>query len=169
MIFEIGDTPEPLPGAPFYSAQDYALGYRVEDPNEAARRRGSGGVTCLALNTVQIDLAIETRLCLWAWGYCPHTSWRRRTLNPPSATRGSLRVISSGSFVVGVSIPIGPSEWRRFFDPDKGWLCLAPDDDLVDGETVEFAHDTIAVVHPNECITLWVRLSGGIQPPKIPA
>ena len=109
MRFEILQEPGPIMGRPVYRTKDYAFAYEVQQPQEGARRRGHSGIAALSLNTLQIDVAIESGLWLWASGYCPHTSWRERVLTAPSSKRGALRVIPSVEFVRGVSIPVGPA------------------------------------------------------------
>jgi hypothetical protein len=155
--FELLETLDPLGGIPQYVVRDYAFEYVAADQNEANRRRGGRGTTSLTMDTLQLEVAIETCLCLWVWGYCPTTSWKFKPLSPPESRLGGLRVLSDVDLQAGVSLAMDPETWTRWFDKTNGWFSCEREGSSSQSTSIEFATDTIAVLDGNELVALWVK------------
>jgi hypothetical protein len=155
--FEVLSSPSYVSGCPRYVNEDYAFSFQM-DPGEQAQRQGEHGTTSFVVDTLQLEVAVDTSLCLYIWGYCPMGRWERTTLMPPVARRGSLRAVHDKPLVPAVSIGleqmIGTTAW---FDPDSGWFCVGKKEIASDVQAVEFATGCVAVVADGRLSSLWVR------------
>ncbi len=115
------------------------------------RERGS-----LALDTLAIDYAVPSMRLLYVWGYAPREAWRRlRVTLPPNVKSGQVfveldRVIQRGQ-VVQLGDRLSTS---MKFDKRTGWFeCSIGDSD----RGIEFAENTIAGLHGDELVAVWLR------------
>ncbi len=160
--FEILDTPSPINGQLRYVSEDYAFDFRMDSSQEA--RRGNGGATSFAVDTLQLEVAIDTSLCLYIWGYCPMGKWQCASLLPPTARRGSLQAIYDKPLTPGVSIGLeNMLPAHAWFDPDSGWFCMGNKDVPASAEPVEFATNCVAVVMDRGLSSLWIRPDNWIE------
>lgn len=154
--FEILTSPSPVNGSLRYVSEDYAFNFRMDVGEEG--RQGKQGATSFVVDTLQLEVAVDTSLCLYIWGYCPMGRWGRSSLSPPIAQRGSLRAIHDKPLVPAVSIGleymVSANAW---FDPDSGWFCMGIKEVASDAQAVEFAAGCVAVVADGRLSSLWVR------------
>lgn len=155
--FEILSSPSYVCGRPRYVSEDYAFSFQM-NPGEQERWQGKQGTTSFVVDTVQLEVAIDTSLCLYIWGYCPMGRWERTSLSPPGARRGSLRASHDKPLVPAVSIGlehmIATTAW---FDPDSGWFCMGNKEIASEVQAVEFATGCVAVIADGRLSSLWVR------------
>lgn len=156
--FECLSRPTELKGLPHYVLDDYAFDFQVADETEATARKGKAGTTSLILGTLQMEVSIESNLCLYVWGYCPFMKWKALAVAPPSSQAGALQVAIDRAFTAGVSVGIEEMiSPTPHFNPNTGWFCMGnsetPDDSLV----IEFATDTLAAVQAGRLLSLWVK------------
>jgi|ERR671937_189313 hypothetical protein len=113
------------------------------------------------MDTLQIDVSVETRLLLSVWGYAPKEGWTFRALPQPRFAPGGLRVKEGAELIAGVSIRnLGP-ETEFIFDPTSGWFCAKSRQfDLGNSgnsETVLFASDTCGLILDGYLEALFIR------------
>ena len=116
--------------------------------------RPERGVASLLINDIQIEMDDEGRL-IYVWGLCPHESWTRATLAPPSAKTGRLHYFG-GEVVPGVSERLNVSNrWGVINDISSCWMCIG--DENAQGEGIEFAPGAVAVLKEEHLVALWLR------------
>jgi hypothetical protein len=155
--FEVLSSPSPVSGHPRYVSEDYAFSFQM-DLGELEERQGKQRTTSFVVDTLQLEVAVDTSLCLYIWGYSPMEKWERTSLTPPIAQRGLLRATHDKPLVPAVSIGLEhmmPA--TAWFDPDTGWFCMGNKVVAAGVEAVEFATGCIAVVADGRLSSLWVR------------
>ncbi len=145
-------------GHAYYVVDDHAFNFRL-DTNEQKDRKGVGGTTSFVVDTLQLEVAVDSSLCLYVWGYCPLGKWKQSSLTPPSASLGGLRVRYDKPLVPGVSIGLEdmvPTQAR--FDPCSGWFCMGDDRNVPNAQAIEFATGCIAVIGADgRLASIWVK------------
>lgn len=146
-----------LRGRPQYIIEDYSFDFKMAGDDEFNVRTGLLGTTSIAIGTLQIELSVQTHICLFAWGYCPYSCWAAASLCTPSHIEGAL-MVQDTHLVAGVSVSVGmPAQPTTRFDPHSGWFCIGDPGISQDASAVEFATDTIAVVSMGKLVSLWIR------------
>ncbi len=80
---------QPLAGEAIYLRHDHAFRFKVAVPDAARERTGTMGTAAIALDTLEVEVGVETGLCLWLAGYSPVTGWRQRAVTPPASEAGA--------------------------------------------------------------------------------
>lgn len=158
--YSIADEVEHLAGDPIYLRNDHAFDFLPADAAAVRQHAGKLGTTSVVLDTLQLDVGIETGLCLWVHGYSPTTGWNLRSVVPPPSQAGGLRCSAEDGLRQGVSIRAMVGKPSVYFDTSSGWFCAAATQawPRVDGErAVQIATDTLALVSPDELLALFVR------------
>lgn len=151
-------TSRALPGALEYRRADHAFAFEPECDATAWKEIGAGKRTSLAIDTLQIEVAIPTGRLLYVWGYHPVEGWREDVLRPPASQPGRLHVESSEVMIPGVSVAMNDElPWITSYDPSCGWICVRDPKGGNASEVVEFASDTLAEVAGNRLIALWLH------------
>jgi hypothetical protein len=134
---------------PIYVASDYAF---------SAEPRPKGCALSVSVNELQLMVDEDDRRVTFVEGYCPHFSWKARTLITPRAHRAGLVVVFDEEPVPGVSRRVsGEARWPVFIDPGSGWVCVG-EPVSTPSAAVEFAVDTIAVLdEQGRLCSLWLR------------
>jgi len=155
--FEIDSEPYSVVGEPYYASGDYALAFD-EKGSRLDGLKSVGATTSFVIDTIQIEVEIETSLCVYVWGYCPIGSWRRTSLPSLISTPGTLRGTCNDPLQLGVSIGIeamvSATVW---FDSSTGWVCVGRPEPDTGSQTVEFAPHTLAVVNEYRLQSVWVQ------------
>jgi hypothetical protein len=140
-----------------YVFGDYAFDFQM-DVAEQEERCGTQRTTSFVVDTLQLEVAVDTSLCRFIWGYCPIGKWECCSLSPPTTHHGSLRASYQKPLVSGVSIGlekmVPPTAW---FDPESGWFCMGNKRDDAEAEAVEFATGCLAVVVSGRLSSLWMK------------
>lgn len=154
--FDIQAAPSPhLEGTPRYVMEDHAFDFT---PRDAIGPRAPGGRTSFVVDTLQLEVDIESSTCLYLWGYCPRGRWTKSTLMAPASRSGLLKVVSSTRLQPGVSVGLeGMVEPKMRFDPISGWFCIGRSDVGRECRSVEFASGCLAVVEDQVLRSLWIR------------
>ncbi len=154
--FEILGSPLPVSGLLRYVSEDYAFNFRMGVSEQ--ERQGKEGTTSFVVDTLQLEVAVDSSLCLYIWGYCPMGRWEQSSLSPPNARPGSLRASHDKPLIPGVAVGlesmVPPNAW---FDPDSGWFCMGNKNVAPDAEAVEFATGCLAVVVHGRLSSLWIK------------
>jgi hypothetical protein len=156
--FEILPGVAPVRGHPRYVKEDYAFGFQMEGGGKESRK-GTQGTTSFVMDTLQLEVAVDSSLCLYIWGYCPTGRCKRSPLSPPMAQPGSLRAIHDAPLIPGVSVGleemIPATAW---FDPTSGWLCMGNNEAPAVAQAVECARGCLAIVLADGWLSsLWVK------------
>jgi hypothetical protein len=130
------------------------------------------GCECSIL-IVNIELCFdaETRRASEIGGYHPDAKWIHKLLTPPHAFTGSL-ILLDDTIEDGDIVSLeGSFEWSTFYDPTSGWVCVGNEQTSAEDEAVEFAANTIVVLHQQQIKALWLRPvfveeAGDIKPPS---
>src|SRR5690349_3160897 len=90
--FQVLPGPYPVQGHPRYVREDYAFGFQM-DGGEIESRKRTQGTTSFTVDTLQLEVAVDSSLCLYIWGYYPTGRWKQYHLSPPAAHPGSLMAV----------------------------------------------------------------------------
>jgi hypothetical protein len=142
-----------------YVSRDHAFDFLPADTAIAAEREGTQGRASIVLDTLQVEVSVETGLCLWVSGYCPTTGWSSSAVEVPSIEPGGLSSLAEGGLRPGVGVRATDGVPKRWFDPSTGWFCATGRGDLnLDAKhALEIATDTIITVSDNRLIAVFVR------------
>jgi hypothetical protein len=148
----------PLVGEPIYVSGDHAFNFRPADSDAVGERAGQLGTTSVVLDTLQLEVGVETGQCLWVWGYSPVTGWAKRTLLVPSVEPGGVRCSTGAGLQRGVSMAAIDGAYR-YFDPSSGWFCTAATDTWLDlgARALEIATGTILLLTDDDLMAVFVR------------
>lgn len=150
----------PLEGLLRYVAAEYSFAFEVASPADLHRRLGHGGVTSLSVGTLQLEVAIEPRLLLFAWGLHPREAWLLRAVGRPNATNGAVRLDGDTPLERGVAVPLAAvGEWTTVFDESTGWLCIAEDHDHPNGDLTLIATGVVVGLNDGRLTSLWLAPS----------
>lgn len=157
LCFEIMSYPPSVTGRESYVIEDHAFDFEM-DMFQVEQRVGVQQSTSFVVDTLQLEVAVDSSLCLYIWGYSPMGRWEQSSLSPPLAQRGSLRAIHDEPLVPGVSIGLEKMlQTNAWFDTDSGWFCLGNKDTALGAEAVEFATCCLAVVVGGRLSSLWIK------------
>lgn len=155
--FKALPAPSPVSGKAYYALDDSAFSFEM-DYKQSEHRVGPQGSASFSIKTLQLEVDIDTSLCIYTWGYCPVGNWKYSLLAPPTAQAGSLQALSAGPMLRGVSVDI---EWmvrpQAWFDPTCGWFCMGNKECVVDAIAVEFASGSLGVVADGRLQSLWIK------------
>lgn len=158
MRFVFSSEEKPLSGRCIYRAYEYSFDFEPDNREEVIQRAGEKGTTSLVIGTLQIEVGILSAALLYAWGYHPHTSWRRDHLPPISWEKGCVKVQFDQEPIIGVSQGLAEvGEWQTTYDANTGWICVSSHRDDAGERYVEFAEDTIAGLANEKLVSLWLR------------
>jgi len=135
-------TPAPLvEGRPAYVLGDHAFMFQALSRPDVLEVVGDAGTTSLALNTLQLEVSLRSRRCLWLWGYSPRTRWISGEIPDPKAEAGSVEVLGV-QLAPGISIKIPGAPFREEFDAASGWFGVFASR-RAEGQAVRIATDTV--------------------------
>lgn len=142
-------------------AEDIIVGRAVYDTaNSTFQFEGDvRGVTSVLMcrDYVQMEVDEDGR-ALYVWGFAPQQWWIDTSARPPQSSRGSLRVEPDDERIPGISIRVpGASEWEISYDSHTSWICVGSITTTEGAQAIEFASDTIAIVHQNKLEAIWIR------------
>lgn len=154
--FEILTCHPVLRGRPHYIIEDHSFSFLMDVDQE--ERCGKLGTTSFAIDTLQLEISIESKLCLFLSGYCPLGLWKGASLSPPTNKPGSLRANYKSplhpAIVVGIDSMVPPYPW---FDTNSGWFCMGRKEPQGGAAAVEFATGCLGVVVDRKLSSLWIK------------
>ncbi len=156
--FEVCRQITSLAGRQLYIPSDYAFDFVPADPIVLQQRTGRLGVSSVLIETLQLEIGIETRMALYVWGYCPHLSWAIADVVRPRSYVAALKVLTEHTLLPGDAINLDSSgAWQLKHDPTSNWFYAGLQDVHEDIEYVEFVEDGIAGLHNGALVSLWMR------------
>ena len=148
-----------LEGSLVYATQDHAFRFDPGSPAAMAERTGTAGVTSLAIGTLQIEVGVGSRLVLFVWGLHPRAQWVEDRLTGPAFRRGTVEVLYPPGLRRGVSVGLAEVKaWSTVFDPETGWLRVAPSGELRDDTHVLVATGVVlGLRRDGELGSIWLQ------------
>lgn len=158
MEFDTLATCSKLDGKLVYRESEYSLDFEPDQGFISHDIAGQQGTTSIMIDTLQIEVALETRRLLYVWGYFPAVRWERATVLPISAAQGCVRIRTGAQLIIGVTLALGAAEdWRREYDATSGWLSIHCATPTEHDRAVEFATGCVAVLREERLIALWLH------------
>jgi len=149
---------EPLDGILRYVEEEHSFRFDVASPVDLEVRSGAAGVTSLSIGTLQIEVGVETRLALFAWGLHPRHSWRPGALRVPRLRICGARIETPVPLQRGVSLAIADTgEWSTKFDEGTGWVLTAPDTESVSEQVLLIAKGVAVGITDGALDSLWLH------------
>ncbi|MCW1100057.1 hypothetical protein OJ963_40415 [Streptomyces sp. RS2] len=145
----------PLEGLLTYDDSEYGFSFNAQSGDSLSERLGSEGVASALIGTLQLEVDIESREVLFAWGYFPNVRGVVSKLDTPQFSPGRVFISSDHSFEPGVSFDIPGKGWRVSYDPSSGWVafCL---NDAAGAEFVRIAGGTVLGISDGDLVSLWL-------------
>jgi len=158
-FFEIDFALPPLQGALLYVQSEHSIDFEPSSLNARTTRTGVGGSASLSVGTLQIEVAVDTGLLMYPWGYHPSESWSRQPLPPVVVRSACVRCVPDVSLVAGVGYDITESgNWSTFYDDVTGWLCVTDGSlPLESVEVFEFATSVAVSLDGSRLTGLWLK------------
>ena len=69
-----------LEGQLIYNSEEYSFDFRPRSNQELSNRVGNEGTTSITIDTLQIEVDIESGLALYVFGYYPYKIWHLEKL-----------------------------------------------------------------------------------------
>lgn len=142
------------PGKLMYRGQP---GYRKKDWGFDFEPPQVGGDCAVLVGDVEILFDSVLRCACQLSGFCPHTRWIRKSLSVPEAFMGSFLLLDDTIDAPDIVRLDGTPDWNVSYDPQTGWICIGYDTHDSADVSVEFATDTIAVLHTTYLKALWLK------------
>ncbi|GAA1719357.1 hypothetical protein [Streptomyces yatensis] len=117
-----------LPGELLYSKSEYGFRFQAANAKELVTNEGGRGFTSVSIDTLQIEISVQTCRALYVWGYEPYTSWRNEDFDAPEARPGLVFLQPSEPYEEGVSLSIPARHWGRRYNRSTGWFATSPHD-----------------------------------------
>ena len=151
-----------IQGNAFYIIADHTFDFRLEE--QERRRIGNKGTTSFVIDTLQMEVAVDSSQSLYIWGYSPMGKWKKAVLTPPNASYGALVARHTLSLIPGVAVGLEDMVLpNALFDPDAGWFCMGSKNLPTDSVAVEFATGCIAVLVNGAIFSLWVKPENSLE------
>jgi hypothetical protein len=133
-----------LRGRPLYVLGDHAFNFHAAPGADPLEVVDDAEMTSLALDTLQIEVSLRTRRCLWLWGYSPRRGWLPGRIQDPAAEDGGVEV-ADVELMRGVSPRIPDAPIREVFDRGTGWFGVFATAEPR-GRAVRISTDTVLFV-----------------------
>lgn len=149
----------PLVGLAVYRRGEYSFDFLAGSPVDVSDRVGNGGVASLTIDTLQIELAVESGQLLFAWGYEYFGRWKDGQLGWPDWAEAEVSARDIEPWESGMGYTVGATpEWSSVFDADSGWVRffdqrVAPADE----DRYLIASDTVVGLVESSLSSLWLR------------
>ncbi len=146
-----------LRGRLLYDSEEYSFRYEVHDEADLQRRAGVEGATSLVIDTLQVEVGVETGPNLFVWGYFPSTSWREARLPTPEMRAGVVTVEPADELEAGVSIAIArDSRWTSESHPSMGLVRVSVADS--GGESITQVADGVGIgIADRKIRSIWLN------------
>jgi acyl dehydratase len=149
---------EPLAGVPRYRTDEWAFDFDVLAPQDYIDRTVAGGVTSLAIGTLQLEVAVETKMVLYVWGMHPHTQWDRASLPAPTARPGLVTVRTPKPLLPGCTVSLAPvGAWATVYDEATGWVRVTPRGHTASETLVIVASGTALGITEDRIDAVWIQ------------
>lgn len=145
-----------LEGVLTYDESEYGFSFSAQNGEALSERLGSEGVTSLLIGTLQLEVDIESREVLFAWGYFPNIRGSVSRLIPPRCKSGRVFISSEHSLEPGVSIEVPGDKWRVEYDPSTGWIAIHLKN-AADLDLVRIANGTVLGIENGDLASVWLN------------
>jgi hypothetical protein len=146
----------PLAGLLRYSRADMGFSFETASLPDLAARVGHQGVSSLVIDTLQLEVGVETGQVLYAWGYCPESSWLPAVLKPPTHSGARIVAIVDPPLEEAVSVSISRSPWKIQVDRDSEWVLISPSEATAE-RVVEVADGILLGLAETKLNSIWLR------------
>jgi hypothetical protein len=131
------------------------LVYRPEDYSFASEPTPPG-FTSIVVNTLSLEVNSRGKI-VEVWGYCPHLSWIKASLTPPSPKLADVYAVSDEPFLSGVSVGIvDNSDLPVYVDPTSGWVQI-PGEGTAASSISPLPGVILQLTEQNEFASLWLK------------
>ncbi|MGV9932595.1 hypothetical protein ACWDY4_18725 [Streptomyces olivaceoviridis] len=144
-----------MEGVLTYDESEYGFSFSANSGESLSERLGSKGVTSVLIDTLQLEVDIESREILYAWGYFPNIRGAVSKLNVPQIAVGRVRISSDYPFEPGVSYEVPGDRWRVSCDPSSGWIAIEQGD-VTGAEFVQIASGTVLGIDNGDLVSIWL-------------
>lgn len=147
----------PLEGVLKYSAEDYSLRFELNPLRDRPARLGVSGLASIMIGTLQLEVDIESRLLLFAWGLHPKTLWIDGSGAPHDAHPGRVKVGKGVRLQEGVAIPMSRvGEWSTIYDSKSKWARLTKDFNIPDEIQVTISSGVVIGLRQKYLNSVWM-------------
>jgi hypothetical protein len=149
----------PLQGILLYVRSEHSIDFELDVRVERTSTTRLESNASLAAGTLQLEVAVDTNLLLYPWGYLPSDRWIRRRLPHVTTRSARVRCIADVPLVAGVSTDLEAlREWTACYDVVTGWLCVVEHFPALDGiEVFEFATSAAVSLDGDRLTGLWMK------------
>ncbi|MFD8953936.1 hypothetical protein ACFV0B_34355 [Streptomyces xanthophaeus] len=155
MKFSIQDG-SPLEGVLAYEESEYGFSFSARSGKSLSERLGSEGVASVLIGTLQLEVDIESREALFAWGYFPNFRGVVAELGVPQFILGRVFISSDHSFESGVSYEVPGDKLHVSYDPSSGWVAICLND-ATDAKFVQIASGTVLGISDGDLVSVWLN------------
>ncbi|KOX30065.1 hypothetical protein ADK67_09870 [Saccharothrix sp. NRRL B-16348] len=139
-----------------YDESEYGFSFSASSDEPLSERLGSEGVASVLIGTLQLEVGIESREVLFAWGYFPNVRGVTAELGAPDFIAGRVFISSDHAFEPGVSFEVPGDGLRVSYDPSSGWVALRLKDAL-DAKFVQIASGVVLGIDTGYLVSVWLH------------
>jgi hypothetical protein len=155
-------TENVLQGDLIYRNTEYSIDFIDYSHDKLAVSIGNNGCFSLTVDTLQLEVSIETKQILYPWGYFPMAKYTTHKINKTKFLRGNIYVdIHEANLLRGTAYEIPKSNlWKIFKDVDNGWIYIGSDKTFNNDSEVlyiEFAKNSIIGIKDNNVVALLIK------------
>jgi hypothetical protein len=146
----------PLAGVLRYLGDEYSFIFDVLDQDEL-ELRAVGGTTSISIDTLQIEVGVQSKAALYVWGFHPRDSWEAARLIAPEGVPGTAIIDVPYQLEPGVSIAVPDGRrWVTEYDPQNGWVRISASRYLHEN-LVEIASGVMLGELEGELVAVWLH------------
>lgn len=146
-----------LEGDLVYIDSEYSLDFVKSSNSKLEGRIGNLGAGSISIDTLQLEISIDSGEILFPWGLFPSARWKERVLSKPVALPGKVILLDASTHLKkGVSLSISTAlDWETKIDRDSGWIYTGLDQSH--SAAIEFATNAILILRLGTISGLWLK------------
>lgn len=134
------------------------MGFSFESVNlpDLAVRTGDQGKSSLVIDSLQLEVGVETGEVLYVWGYCPDSSWLPAVLEQPAYSAARIAADVDPPLEESISVLLSRSFWKIQFDRESGWILISSSE-KADESVSEIAEGILLGLVEAKINSIWLR------------
>ncbi|MEN6307984.1 MAG: hypothetical protein ABFD91_09540 [Anaerohalosphaeraceae bacterium] len=137
-------TEDIIEGKLVYRQGDYSFDFIPFSTDKFDTIVGEQSTTSLLINTLQIEISIQSKRLLYIWGYCPLFNYQEADIPEIKFEDGEITLLSDAALDIGVSMNISNGlKWSLYGDKKTGWSVVTYHDKWQNSKFIRIANGCI--------------------------
>lgn len=146
-----------LSGRLVYRSSEHSFDFTPNPDVALPQWIGKQSTASISIDTLQIEVGVETEMAMFVWGYFPALKWKQYPLTPPIVAVGGVKITIAEGFQQGVTAPLSNAEhWSTKYDQATGWICIGEHRVDRTSQFIEFATGIVAALKGASLRAIWL-------------